>query len=53
MIELAKFTYSPLEKQTKTIKEQGRKRIDPITKQNERLAALVNKMFKEIIIKNI
>ena len=40
MIEKAKFTYSvlgkALEKQTKTIKIQGRKIIDAIINQNER-----------------
>ena len=39
--EQAGFTYSPLgeafEKQTKTIETQGRKQIDAITNQNERL----------------
>ena len=47
IIEHAKFTYSPLrkafEKQAKTIKEQGRKEIDAITNQNEKLAVLTNK----------
>ena len=47
IIEQAKFTYSLLgkafEKQTKTIKEQGRKQIDAITDQNERLVASANK----------
>ena len=47
MIGQAKFTYSPLrktfEKQIKTIEEQGKKQIDAITNQNERLAALTNK----------
>ena len=47
IIEQAKFTYSllgkPLEKQTKTTEEQGRKQIVDITNQNERLAALTNK----------
>ena len=47
IIEQAQFTYSPLgkafERQTKTIKEQGRKQIDTITNQNERLEALSNK----------
>ena len=47
VIELAKFTHSPLgksfEKQTKTTEEQGRKQIDAITNQNEKLAALTNK----------
>ena len=48
IIEKARFTYSPLEKafekQTKTIEEQGRKQIDAITNQNERLAALTNEV---------
>ena len=47
MIEQAKFTYSSLgvtfEKQRKTIEEQGRKQIDAITNQNERLSALTIK----------
>ena len=47
IIEQAQFTYSPLgkafERQTKTIEEQGRKQIDTITNQNERLEALSNK----------
>ena len=63
IIEQAKFTYSPLgkafEKQTKTIGEQGRKQIDAITNQNERLAALNNKddhkdkIFEELIKKRL
>ena len=59
VIKRAKFAYSPLEKafekQTKTIEEQGRKQIDAIINQNERLAALANendqKMITEIFIK--
>ena len=47
MKEQAEFTYCPLgkalEKQTKTIEYQGRKQIDSITHQNERLAPLINK----------
>ena len=47
IIEQANFMYSPLgkafEKQTKTIEEQGRKQIDAITNQNERIAVLINK----------
>ena len=47
IIEQAKFTYSLLgkafEKQAKTIVEQGRKQIDAIMNQSERLAALTNK----------
>ena len=47
IIEQAKFTYSPLrkafEKQTKPVEEQGRKQIDAITIQNERLLPLNNK----------
>ena len=46
-MEQAKFIYSPLakafEKQTKMLEEQGQKKIDAITNQNERLAALTNK----------
>ena len=42
MVEQAKFTYSPLgkalEKQRKTIEEQGRKQINVIINQNKRLA---------------
>ena len=64
IIEQAKFTYSLLgkafEKQAKTIVEQGRKQIDAITNQSERLAALTNKderkdnykeIFEELIEK--
>ena len=47
MIEQAKFADSPLGKafgkQTKTIEEQGKKQVDAITNQNERLEALTNK----------
>ena len=47
IIKPVKFTYSPLgkafEKQTKTIKQQGRKQIDAITNQNKRLADLTIK----------
>ena len=43
VIEQAKFTYSPLGKIKKIIEDQGRKQIDAITNQNERLAALSNK----------
>ena len=47
MIEQAKFIYSPLgkafEKQTKTIEEQGKNKIDGIANQSKRLAALTNK----------
>ena len=47
IIEKAKFTYSlfgkAFGKQTKTTKEQGRKQIDAITDQNERLVASANK----------
>ena len=47
IIEQAKFTYSLIgkafEKQAKTIVEQGRKQIDAIMNQSERLAALTNK----------
>ena len=47
IIEQTKFTYSPLrkslEKQRKTIKDQGRKKIDAIANWKERLAALTNK----------
>ena len=47
IIEPAKFTYYPsletFEKQTKTIEEQGKKQIDAITNQNERLVSLTNK----------
>ena len=57
-IEQAKFIYSPLEKafekHTKTIDELGRKQIDAITNQNERLAVLTNKddhNYKEIFEK--
>ena len=59
IIEQAKFTYSSfgedLEKQTKTIEEQGEK-IDAVTNQNKILEALINKgdhksIYKEIIDK--
>ena len=47
IIEQAKFRYFPLEKafekQTKTSEEPGRKQIDAIINQNNRLAALTNK----------
>ena len=47
LIEQAKFTYSPsgkaFGKQTKIIEEQGRKQIEAITNQKERLAVLTNK----------
>ena len=47
VIEQAKFIYSPLgkafEKQTKTIEEQGKNKIDGIANQSKRLAALTNK----------
>ena len=45
IIEQAKFTLlgKAFEKQAKTIVEQGRKQIDAITNQSERLAALTNK----------
>ena len=62
IIEQAKFAYSLLfslkafEKQTKAIEEQGKKHIDAITNQNERLEALTNKdnhknIYKEIFNK--
>ena len=42
IIEQAKFIYSPLgkalEKQTKTIEEQERKQIDPITNQKQKIS---------------
>ena len=45
-IEKARLTYSLLRKsfktQTKTIEVQGRKQVDAITNQNERVAALTN-----------
>ena len=48
IIEQANFTNSKLgkafEKQTKTMEEQGRKQIDAISNQNERLVALTNKV---------
>ena len=54
IIEQSKFAYSPLgkalEKQRKTIEDQGRKQIDAITNQNERLAALTKKMTIKIIL---
>ena len=50
MIEQAKFAYSPLEKvlekQTKTIEDQGRKQIDAIMNQN-------NKDFKNLSHKKV
>ena len=57
VIEQAKFTYSPLGKplvkQRKAIEDQGRKQIDAIINQNERLATLSikddhNNNFKKI-----
>ena len=52
MIEQTKFTYfrlgKALEKQTKTIEDQGRKQTDAITHQNERLPALINKDNKKL-----
>ena len=60
IIEQAKFIYSPSEKafeiKTKTMEDQGKKQIDAITNQNERLAALTNKddykdIYKGILIK--
>ena len=60
IIEQFKFTYSPLgkafEKQAKTIEKKGRKQIDSIANQNEKLAALTNKdipkeNYKEIFEK--
>ena len=57
IIEQAKFTYSPLgkayEKQAKAIEEQGRKQIDAITYQNERLAVLTNRDDHKDIYKKI
>ena len=54
IIEQAKFTYPPLgkafEKETKTIECQGRK-IDAITNQNKRLAALTNRADHKDIYK--
>ena len=54
IIEPAKFTYSPLgkvfEKQTKKIEEQGRKKVDAITNQNQSLLGLNKKdNYKEIL----
>ena len=47
IIEQARFTNSPLgktyDKQTKTIEEQGKKQMEAITNQNERLTDLTNK----------
>ena len=44
--KVTKVTYSRLgkafEKQTKTIEKQGRKQVDAIANQNERLAAFIN-----------
>ena len=57
IIAQTKFTYSPLgkvfEKQTKMIEEQGRKKIDAITNQNERLAVLTNRGDNKDIYKEI
>ena len=56
-MEQTKFAYSPLgkafEKQTKTIEDQGKKQIDAITNQNERLEALTNKYDHKSIFKEI
>ena len=47
IIEKPSLTYSPLgkafEKQTKTIEEQGKKQIDAITNQSQKLEILTNK----------
>ena len=65
MIEQANFTYSPLgktlEKQIKTIEDQGTKQIDlnknqwiKIMNKNERQAALSNKkILKELVKKEL
>ena len=62
VIEQTKFTYSPLgkalQKQRKTIEDQGRKKLDAVTNQNEKLVALTNKddhkdNYKEIFEKLI
>ena len=55
IIEQAKFNYFPLgkdfEKETKSIEEQGRKLINGITNQIERLVAIASKVIIKIIIK--
>ena len=57
IIKQAKCAYSPLgnafEKQTKTIKEQGKNQIDDITNQNEKLEGLTNKDDHKSIYKEI
>ena len=54
-IELATFTYSPLDKtfqkETKTTEEQGKKQINAIINQSKRLAGLIKMMIVKIIIK--
>ena len=51
IIEQAKLS---LQKQTKTIEEQGKIQIDVITNQSERVAALINKdIYKEIFDEEI
>ena len=49
IVQKAKFAYSTLgkdlEKQIKTIEDQGRKQIDAITDQNERLVTLTNRDY--------
>ena len=51
MMEQATFTYSPwgkpLEIQTKTIEEHGRKQINAISNPNEWLVALINEAESE------
>ena len=51
MMEQATFTYSPwgkpLEIQTKTIEEHGRKQINAISNPNEWLVALINEADHE------
>ena len=57
VIEQAKFAYSPLgktfEKQTKKMEDQGKKQIDAITNQNERLEVSTNKDYHKSIFKEI
>ena len=56
VIEQAKFTCSPLgkvlEKQRKTIEDQGRKQIDAITNQNERPIKMIIKIILRKYLKN-
>ena len=53
IIEQAKFTYSPLVKQTKTIEDQGEKQIKAIQDNKKQLANTQEITIKNIIPENI